>query len=851
MKKECITAVQAAIGRSLTQPEIKDIEARIARNMRQGAQANPAAWQSLTAADRLTQAAQNAARELQAEAAKSKQRVALTILAHDRVSNLMKQYPDDPLKALDRMLAFASDGAGIFSIESATNGIRSEAMSSMLDAIDLTRGRFFGLLANREGTTAVVRELHGEDSGVPEAKVAAKQFHDVSERMRERFNRAGGDIGRLDDWSIPRSHSQVKVAKNKDAWIADHVQWANRAKYFKEDGARMSDAELHDFFEHAWQTVATGGVNKIEPGRVAGGGMRANRGSESRQIHYKDADAYLAAQEKYGDRNLMDLMFGHIDRAARDIALVETLGPNPNLAMRYHTETAVKEMVTAKPEKMKALNKRVRHLQNLYTEVAGTREPPASAALANAFDTYRATNVAGKLGSAVITGLSDQGTIAITAKMNGMPVMKVFANEARMLNPADATHRRIAMRAGLGIDQLIGSLGRWGTDGLGVDAEVAGRASKWSQTAATKVLQASGMNAVDAGGRRAFGSVMMDAIGHLTRKVDSLAKLEAGDRARMERAGISEQDWAVWRAAQPEDWRGAGDTVLTAGSVYRLTDTELAGVAKQFGVSPQRLRDQAATRLLGTVLDETAMAIPAPGARERAFMHGNNKRGEWGGEIMRSFWQFKSFSVSMISKHFRRALAQETGWGKAGYMASLFATTTVLGALALQLNEIASGRDPKNMLDDGLGGVPGLRFGMAAMLKGGALSLYGDFLFSNTSQGGTSAFAALLGPLAGDFDTVLNLRGPMAGVVLDDKEPSTVGARLLRLGQGHIPGANLWYTKAATDHLIFHQMQEYFSPGYLSRMQRRAQRQFGQSYWWEPGETMPDRAPDLGAALGD
>ena len=110
MKKECIKAVQAAIGRSLTQPEIKDIEARIARNMRQSAQANPAAWQSLTAADRLTQAAQNAARELQAEAAKNKQRTALTILAHDRVSNLMKQFPDDPLKALDRMLAFASDG---------------------------------------------------------------------------------------------------------------------------------------------------------------------------------------------------------------------------------------------------------------------------------------------------------------------------------------------------------------------------------------------------------------------------------------------------------------------------------------------------------------------------------------------------------------------------------------------------------------------------------------------------------------------------------------------------------------------------------------------------------------------
>ncbi|WJR24963.1 hypothetical protein LU687_011450 [Pseudomonas asiatica] len=818
--------------------------------MRQLAQSD-ATWQSKTSADRLTEAAKAAAKELKREAAKKKQRVALTILAHDRVQNMMKQFPDDPLKALDRMLAFASDYPGIFSIESAANGIRAEAMGSMLDTIDFTQGRFLGLLADAENTAALVRELHGESSGVPEAKVAAKQFHDVAERMRQRFNRAGGDVGRLDDWSVPRSHSQMKVARNKDAWIDDHVAWANRSKYLNEDGSRMSDAELREFFTHAHETLATGGVNKLTPGVITGGGARANRGSESRQVHYKDADAYMQAQAKYGDRNLMDLMFGHIDRAARDIALVETLGPNPNFAMRYHTETAMKQMIEAKPEASSNVNKRVGRLQNLYTEVAGIREPPASAALANAFDTYRATNVAGKLGSAVITGLSDQGTMAITAKMNGMPVMQVFANEARMLNPASAEHRRIAMRAGLGIDQLIGSLSRWGTDGLGVDGEVAGRAAKYSQTAATKVLQLSGMNAIDGGNRRAFGAVMMDVTGDLTRRFKKLADLEEGDRRIMQQRGITDQDWDVWRLAQPEDWRGAGDQVLTAGSIYRIPDADIAPLAAQLGVSAMRLREQAATKLLGVVLDETSMAIPAPGARERAFMHGNNKRGTWGGEFMRSFWQFKSFSVSMISKHFRRAMAQQTGWGKAGYMASLFATTTVLGAIAMQLNEIASGRDPKNMLDDEVGGVPGLRFGLAAMLKGGALSLYGDFLFSNTTQGGTSKLAAFGGPLAGDVETLLNLRGLTANVALGDKDPEVLGARLVQLGKGHIPGANLWYTKAATDHLIFHQMQEYFSPGYLNRMQRRAQREFGQSYWWEPGESAPARAPDLGAAAGD
>lgn len=849
MKQQCIQAVQQAIGRSLNQPEIKDIESRIRRNMRQLAQTDPA-WQTKTAADRMTEAATAAAKELQADAAKKKQRVALTILAHDRVVNLMKQFPDDPLKALDRMLAFASDYPGLQSIESAGRAIRDEAMSTMLGAIEMTRGKFLGLFTDAAKARALVQELHGQDSGVTEAKVAAKQFAEVSNRLRERFNRAGGDIGYLDDWAIPRSHSQLKVARNKDQWIADHVQWANRAKYFKEDGSRMNDAELTEFFTRAWETVATGGVNKLTPGQPSRSSARANRGSESRQIHYRDADSYLAAQAKYGDKGLMDLMFGHIDRAARDIALVEALGPNPNHAMRFHTETAAKEMTLADPSAKPKIDKQALRLGQLYTEVAGTREPPASAALANAFDTYRATNVAGKLGSAVITGLTDQGLIALTSKMNGMPVMQVFSNELRMLNPANAAHRKLALRAGLGIDQLIGSLARWGEDGLGSTAEIAGRAAQWSQSAATTVMRLSGMNAIDAGNRRAFGTVMMDVTGDLTRRFDSIAALEPGDRRLMKARGITEQDWSVWRLAQPEDWRGAGDQVLTAGSIYRLTDADLGALSVQSGVSPTRLREQAATKLLGMVLDETNMAIPGPGAREKAYMHGNNRRGTWSGEFMRSFWQFKSFSVSMISKHFRRAMAQQTGWGTAGYGAALFATLTVLGAVALQLNELASGKDPRNMLDDSAGGVPGLSFGLASMLKGGALSLYGDFAFSNLSQGGTSALAAFGGPLAGDLETLLNLRGMTANAV-EKGDASNVGARLIQLGKGHLPGANLWYTKAATDHLIFHQLQEYFSPGYLSRMTRRARREFGQSYWWEPGESTPIRAPKLGAITGN
>ncbi|WP_433886954.1 hypothetical protein [Pseudomonas vranovensis] len=845
MRPECIKAVTQAIGRPLTQPEIQGIENRVRRNMKQLAQTDPA-WQSKSAADRLNEAATKSAKDLVAEADLKKKRVALTILAHDRIESYMQRFPDQPLEGLDRLLAFSSDGkSGIQSIESATRAIRDDALSGMLDVIDVTKGKFLGLFQDEAGNLALVRELHGEDSGNAAAKVAAKQFKDTAEQLRQRFNRAGGDVGFLDDWSMPRDHSQVKVARDQAQWVSDHVKWANRGKYMNEDGTPMNDQQLTEFLNHAWQTLATGGTNKLEPGNAAGNGMRANRGSESRQIHYKDAESFIAAQQAYGDRNLLELLIGHIDRAARDISLVEALGPNPNNQMRYFLDAGQKAADDARPKDATKTSTKRRKVEQLYEEVAGTREPPASAAIANGFDTYRALNVASRLGSAVITGVTDQGTLGLTASMNGMPVMQVFANEARMLNPANATDRRLAQRAGLGLNQMIGSLNRWGADGLGTTEEISGRIAKFSQTAASKVMQVSGMNAMTAGAQRAFGATMMDTIGDMSRRFQTIASMDAADSKRLLGQGVTETDWAVWRLAQPEDWRGVGDQVLTSGSIYRIPNADLVPLARQLKTTPQRLKDQAATKLLGTVLDETNMAIIEPGAREKALMHGGVQRGTWGGELQRSFWQFKSFSIAMMMRHFKRAMAQETGWGKAGYMAALMASTTVLGGMAIQLNEIASGRDPKNMLDDGALGVPGLRFGAAAFLKGGSLGLYGDFLFSNQTQGGQDALAAIGGPITGDIQSIFKLKDTAA-----DGNVDSTGGNLVRLLKSHTPAANLWYTKAATDHMIFHQLQEYFSPGYLRNMRRRARKEFGQEYWWEPGDITPDRAPSIGAAVG-
>ena len=843
MKPQCIDAVNQAVGRELNEAELKGIEERIVRHLRQNAARDPQGTLAMTAEQRFVEAAKTAADEFRAEQAKKAQRLSLQVLANAKIEQHLAQFAGDKIAGLARVIAFHADGKGNFlSIESQALAIERDALRQMIDTLEASNPKFFGLFENRDGVRALVKELFGEDSGVKEAKDGAAQFKAIAEAMRQRFNRAGGEVGRLEDWGLPHHHSQLEVAKaGRDRWIADILPMLDRKRYTGPDGAPMTDQELNVFLTHAWETIATGGVNKIEPGRPSGSGMRANRGNEGRQIHFKDADSYIAYQEKYGERTAYEVMVGYIGGVAKDIALVETLGPNPDHAFRLFRDIALKEATLADPASAGKVQKQVVGLENLYNLTAGKTLPVASEWLAKSFDTLRSWLTASRLGSAVISSLSDEATLYLTAHVNNLPEMRLFANELAALNPANQMEKRLALRAGLAMNTMIASLNRFGQEGLG---------ASFSSKLATTVLRASGLNALTDARRRAFGVTMMSSLGQITREVDGLAKLDPADHRILLSKGITETEFAVWRKAQLEDWGGGNATMLTPEAIYRIPDAELAGLADDLfpsmPVDARALKERAATKLLGVVLEETDVAVIEPGVKERSMMMANLQRGTWKGELARSFFLFKSFPIAMITRHWMRGMDMETAGGKAAYIASLMAATTVLGAAALQINEVLSGRDPRNLNPAEKGGV---RNWIQAMLKGGSLGIYGDFLFSEATQHGQSPVASFMGPVIGMGESMFNLTQGNVVQALQGKDTHS-GAELVKFVKGNLPGANLWYAKAALDHMLFHRMQEYFSPGYLATMRSRAYREFGQQFWWEPGDVAPDRAPNLAAAVG-
>jgi hypothetical protein len=842
MRGECVKAVATAIGRQLKAAELADIEQRVAKAMRTMARTDPEGWLAKSRADRLLEAGQLAAEEIVGEANLKRQRVALQAAAVSRVGSAiedMKARGVDGLDALDRVIAFHADGkANDLSVETQSRAIAARALGQMLDTLTASNPKWFGLFENKEGIRALVQEIFGEESGVAEAKAGAKLWHQVAEGLRQRFNRAGGAIGKLVDWGMPHHHSQIKVAKaGVDAWVADILPRLDRSAYVNEDGTPMGDAQLNGFLREAWKSIATGGANKMEPGQAKGAGMRANRGSEERAIHFKDADSYIDYQQKFGERTPYEVLVRHIEGIAKDIALVETLGPNPDHAFRLFRDTAVKTGKEADATRSGKIDNAAINTENLYNVVAGRTLPIASKRLAETFDTLRAWLGAAKLGSAVITSFSDDATLHLTAHINDLPEMQLIRNELAALNPTNKMEERLANRAGLALNTLISSLNRFGEDGLG---------TSFARKLSTTVLRASGLQAITEARRRAFGVTAMHAIGATVREHPTLTALDAADKRLLKSRGITDSDFKVWKAAQLEEWGSGNDTMLTPDSIYRVSDEALAKIDPT--ASPTELRERAATRLLGIVLEETDVAVIEPGAKERAFMGAGMQRGTLKGELVRSFFQFKSFPLAMIAKHWDRGMSMPNRGGRAAYLGTLMAATTVLGALSLQVNEVLAGRDPRNM--DVTEGWQGIRTWIAAMLKGGSLGIYGDFLFSDSPGGTRNAVADVMGPVASTVNDLERLTRGNAFEAAAGKD-THAGAEALKFVKGNLPGANLWYAKAVLDHLIFHNLQEYFSPGYLRKMRQRAQTEYGQDYYWQPGDAVPERAPDLGAIAGE
>lgn len=820
MKDQCKAAVAKALGKqSLNQQETIDIENRIKDAMKSLAKKDIQTWRNLSDAEKLTKAGEFVAQDIQEQLKRKHAIAARDILTQNKNLSMLDHPTLSSSEVVERLVAPHGDMSGVQSLDSKARAIASIYRGELVDFYTNVKGGM-GVFTDKEMVTNIVRERFNDNTGDPVAKTISDKMGEVFEGMRERFNRSGGDIGKLDDWGLPQTHDLAKIVKaGKEAWVKKAEQLINTEKYVNDDGSYYSQQQIRELLEYSYDTLSLKGTNKNEIGRQSFGGNSkiTSRHSESRVLHFKDADAWLEYQADFGGMPFVDLVEAHINGLSKDIALVENLGSNPKNAMRIlmdaaDTKDREKGLISSKE------NKTLNRAQTMFDEFMGANTPE-SEVLANLGLAYRSMNVASMLGGTTLSSFTDQAMIAKTASIHGIAYRKTFGELIGQLNPKNKEDRELAHSLGLATEEMLGSIARWSDDGL---TSVSGKSQKLARVSsaiASQVMRVSGLNALTAASKVGFTKMLMEKYGRLSR---SKAWVELGelDRELMQKTGLSERVWDVMRLAQPVVDR-KGNQLMSARSIYQIPDEKLLA----FG-DPQRVRDEVASSFQAHLLDEQGMAVVEAGLRERTFMSAGQRKGTAMGEITKSMLQFKSFPAAFLMRHGSRAMSFEKGTSKAAYGGLLIAMTTLLGGLVVQLKELANGNDPAEMWDGEKWYTLGVDsdFLKRSFVAGGGLPVLGDILVAGMDPSGRDTADFLSGPFGSDAKTILALTVGNATQAGNGVE-TNASNEAFRFFKNKIPAQNLWYTKAATNRMIFDEMQDMIAPGYREKLLRKAERE--------------------------
>ncbi|MEX8060154.1 hypothetical protein AB7B64_01240 [Acinetobacter baumannii] len=836
MKEQCKQAVAKALGKqSLTAQEATDIEARINETMRNLARKDINNWRNLSDAEKLTEAAKQVAIDIQEQLKRKHKIAAQDILKQSQNIAALDHGKLSSMEVIDRMVAAHGDMSGIQSIDSKARGIASIYRGELVDFYTNIKGGL-GVFTDQELVQKIVRERFGENTGDALAKKISDKMGDVFETMRDRFNRNGGDIGKLDNWGLPQTHNLEKIAKaGKEAWVNKAESLIDTRQYVHENGDYYSQQEIRSLLEYTYDTLSSDGANKIEVGRQATGGGTSkvtNRHGESRVLHFKDAESWLEYQSEFGGMQFVDLVEAHINGLSKDIAMVENLGSNPKTALKILMDAAAKKDWEKGIDENKTQSSRKR-AQVMFDEFSGGNTPQ-SQVLANLGIAYRSMNVASMLGGTTIASLADQATIAKTAHVHNLSYRKAFGEIVEQLNPANKADREFAHGLGLATEEMLGSIARWSDDGLTSTYGKSEKLARISSGVATQVMRVSFLNALTSASKVGFTKLLMEKYGRLSRS-KAWNDLDVQDRELLSNTGLDERAWQVFQLAEPVVDR-KGNQLMSARSIYEIPDEKLTS----FG-DPKQVKDQVASQLQAHLLDEQGMAVIEAGLRERTWMTVGAK-GTITGEVFKGLMQFKSFSASFLMRQGSRTMAQEGLKGKAAYAIPLMVSMTLLGGLVVQLREILNGNDPQTIYDSN-DPKKATSFFMRSLVAGGGLPVLGDILVAGTDTSGRDANSFVSGPLGSDFTTLLGLTVGNLTQYNEGKD-TNFGNEAFKFVKGKIPAQNLWYTKAAINRMVFDEMQDTIAPGYREKALRKAERQQDRERFW--GDDVTDiRAPDF------
>jgi hypothetical protein len=678
--------------------------------------------------------------------------------------------------------------AGYANVEYRARFNQSKYHSRFADALSRFRTRSLGFSQDTEGLNKLVRAIYGEAVDDAEITKMAKGWRDLTEDIRKDFNRVGGSISKNEKWLMPQNHDMRAISKvGREKWKEFILPKLDRSQMLDDTGLPLNDKQLSESLDFVYDTITTGGMNKVKDFTVPRLGKKlSRRGSEKRFLFFKDADSWLEYQRDFGRGDIFTTLTDWIDSKASDIALMEVLGVNPESTFRA---------LQGQIEKTGKLSDIQKAMSNaVFNVVSGRTSQGELTGVADFMQSTRNILTASTLGKAFLSAFSDIGFQALTSKYNNIPAFKVLSRQLSLMNPANEADRIAAVKMGLIAEAWLGR-----AHGSNRYADVYGTGI--TSKAAEGVMRASLLSPWTDAGRKAFGMEFASMLaGNFGKNID---ELDGAIKRAFSTYGINGDDWNKFRKSKPLDHKGA----------------KFADVTQEGGDKFSQM-----------ILTEMDFAVPTPDARVRAITTGGTGRATVSGQAWRSVMMLKSFPITIATSHFYRAAYQATTIEKIGYTAFLAATTTVLGGVALQAKDIAAGREPRPVDE---------KFFFASFQQGGGLGIFGDFLFSDVNRFGGGISQTLFGPTGELLDTTVKLTLGNVREAVSGEETNVLGESVQFLNR-YTP--DIWQTQLFSD-AVFDQIQLLADPDAdrrFNRIMRKREKEYDQGYWWRKGEILPE-----------
>ena len=723
---------------------------------------------------------------------------------------------------------------------------RGKAHQLMADLLDKMKYKIGGFQTKNQKANLklMVKELMGENTSNVNAKQLADAWRQTAEHLRKRFNKFGGKILSRKDWGLPQIHDTLLVrSTSKSDWVDFILPKLDLDKMINErSGLPFNDKTIREALSEVYDNISTEGMATFKPGTSSYGKSLHNRRLDHRFLAFKNADDWMEYQTRFGSPDPFKTMMEHINGMSRDISLLKILGPNPDAMHTWAMQTIKKQMkidaaaeAQGKFKRKKIIKYRneedrtnsiLENTKNLYAFHKGTLHKPIDGFMGRTFAALRQLLTAAQLGGASVMAITDFHWSRITSKFNGLPTYKANQNALKLLKEGikkDKALSRTAIRLGLIAEH-------WSTV-AGVQARYLNEvdAPFWSKRISDFVLRGSGLSHITQSGRWAFGMSIMGTLAEESGKVFN--KLDGNLQKQLQKYGIGADEWETIRTTKLYDagvdepsMVGKGATFLRPDDIMQRADLDEA------------TREFLTTRLLTYVTNETNFAVPTSSAKGRIVASGYTQPGTLPGELMNSVLMYKNFPITLGMTHLSRGFQQVGLAGKAKYLAPMLIGGALMGSLAYEIKQVAAGKKPtppEKM---------GTRYWLNAMIYGGGLGIFGDFLFSDQNRYGGSLSKTIAGPVTSFLGDAINLTIVNAMELLTG-EKTNAGRELAAFVQRYTPGSSLWYARVAFERIIMDTLEKLINPDFESDTRRNINKlrtRTGQEYWWEPGEISPN-----------